>query len=122
MGEQSPEPADTPTGAVFLSYASQDAEAAQQILQEVRELSAGVFGLSGADLTRRPRAAHASMHRGSQSGQMNLDPVKYSRECLRLGRIPRWPGVATWRVLQTERLPHPPDCASAPTGALWFRR
>src|SRR5579864_9178381 len=31
MGEESPKPASTPTGAVFLSYASQDAEAAQRI-------------------------------------------------------------------------------------------
>jgi TolB-like protein len=31
MGEESPKPASTPTGAVFLSYASQDAEAAQKI-------------------------------------------------------------------------------------------
>jgi len=31
MGEQSPKPASTPTGAVFLSYASEDAEAAQRI-------------------------------------------------------------------------------------------
>ena len=27
MGEESPKPASTPTGAVFLSYASQDGEA-----------------------------------------------------------------------------------------------
>jgi len=29
MGEESPKPASTPTGAVFLSYASPDADAAR---------------------------------------------------------------------------------------------
>jgi TolB-like protein len=36
MGEQSPEPASTPTGAVFLSYASQDADAAERICDALR--------------------------------------------------------------------------------------
>lgn len=36
MGEQSPESMSTPTGAVFLSYASQDAEAAQRICAALR--------------------------------------------------------------------------------------
>jgi TolB-like protein len=36
MGEESPKPANTPTGAVFLSYASQDAEAAQRICEALR--------------------------------------------------------------------------------------
>jgi TolB-like protein/tetratricopeptide (TPR) repeat protein len=36
MGEQSPESVSTPTGAVFLSYASQDAEAAQRICAALR--------------------------------------------------------------------------------------
>src|SRR5450631_1489693 len=40
MGEESPKPASTPTRAVFLSYASQDAEAAQRICAALR--SAGV--------------------------------------------------------------------------------
>src|ERR1700676_5619809 len=40
MGEESPKPASTPTGAVFLSYASQDAAAAQRICAALR--SAGV--------------------------------------------------------------------------------
>jgi TolB-like protein/Flp pilus assembly protein TadD len=40
MGEESPNPASTPRGAVFLSYASQDAEAAQRICAALR--SAGV--------------------------------------------------------------------------------
>jgi TolB-like protein len=40
MGEESPKPARTPTGAVFLSYASQDAEAAQRVCAALR--SAGV--------------------------------------------------------------------------------
>jgi TolB-like protein/tetratricopeptide (TPR) repeat protein len=40
MGEQSPKPANTPTGAVFVSYASQDAQAAQRICAALR--SAGV--------------------------------------------------------------------------------
>jgi hypothetical protein len=31
MGDESPKPASTQTGAVFLSYASQDAEAAQRV-------------------------------------------------------------------------------------------
>ena len=31
MGEKSPRPASTPTGAVFLSYALQDAQAAARI-------------------------------------------------------------------------------------------
>jgi TolB-like protein/Flp pilus assembly protein TadD len=40
MGEEVPKPASAPMGAVFLSYASQDAEAAQRICQALR--SAGV--------------------------------------------------------------------------------
>ena len=36
MGDESPKPASTPTGAVFLSYASQDAEAAQRICDALR--------------------------------------------------------------------------------------
>jgi TolB-like protein/tetratricopeptide (TPR) repeat protein len=36
MGEGSPKPASTPTGAVFLSYASQDAEAAARICNALR--------------------------------------------------------------------------------------
>src|SRR5215471_2224475 len=40
MGAESAEPARTPTGAVFLSYASQDAEAARKICEALR--SAGV--------------------------------------------------------------------------------
>ena len=40
MGEESPKPASTPTGAVFLSYASQDTEAAQRICEALR--SAGI--------------------------------------------------------------------------------
>jgi len=40
MGDESPKPASTPTGAVFLSYASQNAEAAQRICDALR--SAGL--------------------------------------------------------------------------------
>src|SRR5215813_14389619 len=40
MGEESSRPASAPTGAVFLSYASQDAEAAQRICEALR--SAGI--------------------------------------------------------------------------------
>src|SRR5215471_9423817 len=40
MGAESAEPASTPTQAVFLSYASQDAEAAQKICEALR--SAGI--------------------------------------------------------------------------------
>ena len=36
MGGESPKPASTPTGAVFLSYASQDAEAARRICEALR--------------------------------------------------------------------------------------
>src|SRR5437868_3723007 len=36
MGEESPKPASAPTRAVFLSYASQDAEAAQRICEALR--------------------------------------------------------------------------------------
>ena len=36
MGEESPKPASTPTGAVFLSYASQDGEAAKRICDALR--------------------------------------------------------------------------------------
>jgi hypothetical protein len=40
MGEEAPKPASAPTGAVFLSYASEDAEAAQRICEALR--SAGI--------------------------------------------------------------------------------
>ena len=36
MGGQSPDPGSTATGAVFLSYASQDAEAARKICEALR--------------------------------------------------------------------------------------
>ena len=36
MGEESPKPASSPTGAVFLSYASQDCEAALRICEALR--------------------------------------------------------------------------------------
>jgi len=36
MGEESPKPASAPTGAVFLSYASQDADAATRICTSLR--------------------------------------------------------------------------------------
>ena len=36
MGDGSPKLASTPTGAVFLSYASQDTEAAQKICDALR--------------------------------------------------------------------------------------
>jgi TIR domain len=36
MGEESPKPASAPTGAVFLSYASQDADAARKICEALR--------------------------------------------------------------------------------------
>jgi hypothetical protein len=36
LGEESPRPAHTPIGAVFLSYASQDAEAARRICDALR--------------------------------------------------------------------------------------
>src|SRR6516225_2959136 len=36
MGERSPKPASTPTGAVFLSYASQDSDAAKRICDALR--------------------------------------------------------------------------------------
>src|SRR5499427_11016557 len=36
MGEKSPKPASVPTGAVFVSYASQDAGAAQRICDGLR--------------------------------------------------------------------------------------
>jgi hypothetical protein len=36
MGEQSHQPASAPTGAVFLSYASQDADAARRICDALR--------------------------------------------------------------------------------------
>jgi TolB-like protein len=43
MGDESPKPASTPTGAVFLSYASQDAEAAQRICDALREAGIEVW-------------------------------------------------------------------------------
>ena len=43
MGGGSPEPVSTPPGAVFLSYASQDAEAAQKICEALRAVGIEVF-------------------------------------------------------------------------------
>jgi TolB-like protein/tetratricopeptide (TPR) repeat protein len=43
MGEDSPKPASTPTGAVFLSYASQDASAAQRICEALRAAAIEVW-------------------------------------------------------------------------------
>lgn len=44
MGEESPKPtASTPTGAVFLSYASHDAEAAQRICAALRSVGVEVW-------------------------------------------------------------------------------
>src|SRR5580658_4519617 len=53
MGEESPNPASTPTGTVFLSYASQYAEAAQRICAALRSAGVAVWfdqsGLRGGD-------------------------------------------------------------------------
>jgi len=53
MGEELPKPANTPTGAVFLSYASQDAEAAQRICAALHTAGVEVWfdqsGLRGGD-------------------------------------------------------------------------
>jgi TolB-like protein/Flp pilus assembly protein TadD len=43
MGEEASKPASAPTGAVFLSYASQDAEAAQKIAEALRAGGIEVF-------------------------------------------------------------------------------
>src|SRR6516225_5178963 len=43
MGEESPKATSAPTGAVFLSYASQDAEAAARICHALRAAGIGVF-------------------------------------------------------------------------------
>jgi len=43
MGEQSPKPASTPTGAVFLSYASEDAAAAERIATALRSADIEVW-------------------------------------------------------------------------------
>ena len=43
MGGESPKPASTPTGAVFLSYASQDAEAARKICHALRAAAVEVW-------------------------------------------------------------------------------
>ena len=54
MGEQSPKPANAPTGAVFVSYASQDAEAAARICNALRAAGIEVWfdqsGLRGGDV------------------------------------------------------------------------
>jgi TolB-like protein/tetratricopeptide (TPR) repeat protein len=43
MGDDSPKPASAPTGAVFLSYASQDAEAARRICEGLRSAAVEVW-------------------------------------------------------------------------------
>lgn len=43
MGGESPKPASTPTGAVFLSYASEDAEAAERIATALRAADVEVW-------------------------------------------------------------------------------
>jgi len=43
MGGESPNPVTTPAGAVFLSYASQDAHAAQRICAALRAAGIEVF-------------------------------------------------------------------------------
>jgi hypothetical protein len=43
MGEESPKRPSAPTGAVFLSYASEDAEAAQRICEALRADGIGVW-------------------------------------------------------------------------------
>jgi TolB-like protein/Tfp pilus assembly protein PilF len=57
MGDESPKPASTPTGAVFLSYASQDAEAAQRICDALRAAGIEVWfdksELKGGDVWDR---------------------------------------------------------------------
>ena len=57
MGEQSPESVSTPTGAVFLSYASQDTEAAQRICDALRAAGIEVWfdksELRGGDIWDR---------------------------------------------------------------------
>ena len=62
MGEESPKPASTPTGAVFLSYASQDAEAAQCICASVimPRLQAGAHPKPARDDSRQRRSGDIS--------------------------------------------------------------
>src|SRR6516225_11152085 len=43
MGEEPPKPAGAPTGAVFLSYASQDVQAAQRICDSLRAAAIDVW-------------------------------------------------------------------------------
>jgi TolB-like protein/tetratricopeptide (TPR) repeat protein len=43
MGEESPKPASSPTGAVFISYASQDADAAKRICDALRRVGVEVW-------------------------------------------------------------------------------
>jgi len=54
MGDESPKPASAATGAVFLSYASQDAEAARRICEALRAADVEVWfdqsQLRGGDL------------------------------------------------------------------------
>jgi len=61
MGDESTKPASAPTGAVFLSYASQDAEAAQRICDALRAaaITVGRFTLSGH---RRPRRTETCLY------------------------------------------------------------
>jgi TolB-like protein/cytochrome c-type biogenesis protein CcmH/NrfG len=57
MGEESPKPAITPTGAVFLSYASEDVEPAKRICNALREAGIEVWfdqtELRGGDIWDR---------------------------------------------------------------------
>jgi len=48
MGEESLKPASAPTGAVFLSYASQDAEAAKRICEALRAAEQTVGHTNGS--------------------------------------------------------------------------
>ena len=65
MGEESPKPASTPTGAVFLSYASQDTEAAKRICEALRAAGIEVWfdqsELRGGDAW--DRSIHEQIHR-----------------------------------------------------------
>jgi len=65
VGEESPKPASTPTGAVFLSYASQDAEAAKRICEALRAAGIEVWfdqsELRGGDAW--DRSIHEQIHR-----------------------------------------------------------
>jgi TIR domain len=98
MGEESPKPTtNTPTGAVFLSYASQDAEVAQRICEALR--AAGIEVWFDKSELRGGEAWDASIRRQIKACRLFLPVISASTQAREEGYFRREWNLAAGRTL-----------------------